>query len=47
MSVDIVAYAKARHTAKAYDPTRKISDADLETLRQLLRYDVGQAGLKA
>lgn len=46
MSVDIVAYAKARHTAKAYDPTRKISDADLETLRQLLRFSPSSTNLQ-
>lgn len=35
---DITDFAKARHTAKAYDASKKISDADIEKVRQLLRF---------
>lgn len=34
---DILHYAQTRHTTKEYDPNRKVSDADLETIRELLR----------
>jgi nitroreductase/dihydropteridine reductase len=36
MTQDIVHYARARYTAKAYDPTRKIPAAQIEQLRTLL-----------
>lgn len=35
---NIAEVTKARHTAKAYDPSRKISDADLEKVKELLRF---------
>lgn len=35
---DITYYAKRRHTAKAYDPSRKISDENVEKIKELLRY---------
>lgn len=37
MTTDILHYAKHRHTTKGYDSTRKVSDADLQTIRELLR----------
>lgn len=46
MSLDILHYAKTRHTAKAYDRSRKISDADLESLRQLLRFSPSSTNLQ-
>lgn len=36
--VDIARLAKTRHTCKAFDPARKISDADLAALCTVLRY---------
>jgi nitroreductase/dihydropteridine reductase len=38
MNKDIVEYAKTRHTAKAYDSNKKISDDDIEKVKELLRY---------
>ncbi len=38
MDKDITHYVKTRHTAKAYDPTKKISDEDIEKVKDLLRY---------
>lgn len=35
---DIVHFAKTRHSAKAYDPNRKISDENVEKIKQLLRF---------
>ncbi|WP_417736837.1 oxygen-insensitive NAD(P)H nitroreductase [Rosistilla oblonga] len=35
---DIVHFAKNRYSAKAYDPSRKISDQDMEKIKELLRY---------
>lgn len=35
---DITHYAKTRHTAKAFDATRKISAANIEKIKELLRY---------
>ncbi|HCT46066.1 MAG: oxygen-insensitive NAD(P)H nitroreductase [Phycisphaerae bacterium] len=37
MQQDIIQSAKSRHTAKAYDPSKKISDADLVKIKELLR----------
>ncbi|MFG0299092.1 MAG: oxygen-insensitive NAD(P)H nitroreductase [Phycisphaerales bacterium JB047] len=37
MQQDIVQSAASRHTAKAYDPSKKISDADLAKIKELLR----------
>lgn len=38
MTQDIIHYARTRHTTKAFDPTRRISDADIEKVRALLRF---------
>jgi nitroreductase/dihydropteridine reductase len=38
MKHDITYYAKKRHTAKAYDTTKKISDENVEKIKELLRY---------
>ncbi len=38
MSQDIIQAATTRHTTKAFDPTRKISDEDVEKIRTLLRF---------
>ncbi|WP_430430866.1 oxygen-insensitive NAD(P)H nitroreductase [Oceanicaulis sp.] len=46
MSLTILDYAKKRHTTKAYDPSRKISDADLETIKGLLRFSPSSTNLQ-
>jgi len=38
MDKDITHYAKTRHSAKAFDPSKKISDTDIEKIKELLRY---------
>ncbi len=38
MNKDIAHYAKTRHTAKAYDSSKKISDEDIEKVKELLRF---------
>ncbi|MEM7618331.1 MAG: oxygen-insensitive NAD(P)H nitroreductase [Pseudomonadota bacterium] len=38
MDQDITHYAKTRHTAKAYDTSKKISAEDIEKIKELLRY---------
>ena len=38
MEHDIVYYAKTRHTVKAYDPSKKISDENVEKIKELLRF---------
>lgn len=38
MPHDITYYARTRHTAKAYDPTKKISDDNIRRIKELLRY---------
>jgi len=38
MKHDIIHYAKNRHTVKAYDPSKKISDEDIEKIKELLRF---------
>jgi nitroreductase/dihydropteridine reductase len=38
MEHDITYYAKHRHTVKAYDTTKKISDDNVEKIKELLRY---------
>lgn len=38
MNKDITHYAKTRHTAKAYNSNKKISAADIEKIKELLRY---------
>ncbi len=37
MNQDITQYAKKRYAAKAYEPGKKISDEDLEKIKELLR----------
>lgn len=46
MNTDIVEYAKTRHTAKAYEPTRRISDADIEKIRTLLRFSPSSTNIQ-
>jgi len=38
MEHDIIHYAKKRHTAKAYDPNKKISYENIEKIKELMRY---------
>lgn len=38
MEHDITYYAKKRYTTKAYDPSRRISDENVEKLKELLRF---------
>ncbi len=38
MDKDIIHYAKTRYTAKALDPSKKISDENVEKIKELLRY---------
>ncbi len=38
MEHDITYYAKKRHTAKAYEPNKKISNGNMEKIKELLRY---------
>ncbi|MAH06427.1 MAG: oxygen-insensitive NAD(P)H nitroreductase [Alphaproteobacteria bacterium] len=38
MEHNIVHYAKNRHTVKAYDPSKKISDENIEKIKELLRF---------
>lgn len=38
MHQDITYYLKKRHTAKAYDPSKKISSGDIEKIKDLLRF---------
>lgn len=38
MDRDIAQIAKRRHTAKAFDPERRIADADIDRIKVLLRY---------
>lgn len=38
MKHDIVHYAKKRHTAKAYDANKKISEENIEKIKELLRF---------
>lgn len=38
MNQDITNYAKTRYSAKAYDPTKKISQEDIAKVKELLRF---------
>jgi nitroreductase/dihydropteridine reductase len=38
--------ARTRHTAKAYDPTRRIGEADLARLMELLRFSPSSTNLQ-
>ncbi len=46
MKNDILHYAKSRHTAKGYDPTHKVSNADLQTIRELLRFSPSSTNIQ-
>lgn len=46
MSETILGYSKSRHTCKGYDPTRKISDVDMEKIRDLLRWSPSSANMQ-
>lgn len=46
MNADITHYAKTRHTAKAYEPSRRISDADMEKVRDLLRFSPSSTNIQ-
>lgn len=43
MNNDILSTAQSRHTCKGYDPTRRISDAHMEIVRDLLRFSPSSA----
>lgn len=43
---DITDFAKARHSAKAYDTSKKISDADIEKVKELLRFSPSSTNLQ-
>lgn len=38
MDHEITHFAKTRHTTKAFDPTKKISDMDISKIKELLRF---------
>lgn len=46
MNTDIVEYAKTRYTAKAYEPTRRISDGDIDKIKALLRFSPSSTNLQ-
>lgn len=46
MSLDITRTAHSRHTVKAYDPSRKISDADMGKVRDLLQFSPSSVNLQ-
>lgn len=46
MENGILHYAKTRHTTKGFGPTRRISDADMETIRDLLRFSPSSANMQ-
>lgn len=46
MNQDIIAYAKQRHTTKAFDASRKISDEDMAKVRDLLRYSASSTNIQ-
>lgn len=46
LGLDITHYAKSRHSAKAYNPSRKISDAKAEKIRELLRYSPSSTNIQ-
>lgn len=43
---DITDVAKARYTAKAFDSTRRIPDADMDRVRDLLRYSPSSTNIQ-
>ncbi|MDR2710499.1 MAG: oxygen-insensitive NAD(P)H nitroreductase [Burkholderiales bacterium] len=46
MTLDITQYARVRHAAKAYDPTRKVPAAQIEQLRAMLRFAPSSVNLQ-
>lgn len=46
MTNDITYHAKKRHTTKAYDTNRKISEADMIKVRDLLRYSASSTNIQ-
>jgi nitroreductase/dihydropteridine reductase len=46
MEHDITHYARKRYTTKAYDPSRRISDENVEKLRQLLRFSPSSTNIQ-
>lgn len=46
MAHDITYYARKRHTTKAYDPSRRISDENVEKLKELLRFSPSSTNIQ-
>lgn len=46
MDHDITYYAKKRYTTKAYDPSRRISDENVEKLKELLRFSPSSTNIQ-
>lgn len=46
MQTDITHFARTRHTTKAYDPARRISDADMRKVRDLLRFSPSSTNIQ-
>lgn len=46
MTPDILSVAQNRHAAKAYDPARRIADADMARVRDLLRFSPSSINLQ-
>ncbi len=46
MEHDITHHAKNRHSAKAYNPNKKISDGDVEKIKELLRYSPSSVNMQ-
>ncbi|SNT11194.1 oxygen-insensitive NAD(P)H nitroreductase [Tropicimonas sediminicola] len=46
MTIHITDFARKRHTAKAYAPDRRISDEDMEQVRELLRFSPSSTNLQ-
>ena len=44
--IDITRYAKKRHTVKAYDPSKRISDENVERIKELLRFSPSSTNLQ-
>ena len=46
MEHDITYYARQRYTTKAYDPSRRISDENVEKLKELLRFSPSSTNIQ-
>lgn len=46
MNKNIADYAQERHTAKAYDPNKKISDADIKKIKEMLRFSASSTNVQ-